>query len=172
MFKCIFQSNTIVVVDRCSCRRLLLIKKTTKVNELKKNCWNSVCRVFQTKSKLLTWRFVVKRATKLTSATIHGQDIYDILYFAYWRGEQIQFLEKVNKEQDFKIHYISFVCKERCLDFGLGCVNFCSLTATEHVCSINPFELRQVIGGRFYHFKLKSVDQILWCCQYELSSLT
>ena len=95
-----------------------------------------------------------------------------ILYFAYWRGEQIQFLKKVNKEQDFKIHYISFVCKERCLDFGLGCVDFCSLTATEHVCSINPFELRQVIGGRFYHFKLKSVDQILWCYQYELSSLT
>ena len=95
-----------------------------------------------------------------------------ILYFAYWRGEQIQFLKKVNKEQDFKIHYISFVCKERCLDFGLGCVNFCSLTATEHICSINPFAPRQVIGGRFYHFKLKSVDEILWCYQYELSSLT
>ena len=59
-------------------------KKTIKVNELKKNCWNSVCRVFQTKSKLLTWRFVAKRATKLTSATTHrdsyGQDIYDTLF--------------------------------------------------------------------------------------------
>ena len=84
----------------------------------------------------------------------------------YWRGEQIQFLKKVNKEQDFKIHYISFVCKERCLDFCLGCVNFCSLTAIEHICWINPFAPRQVIGGRFCHFKLKSVDQILWCYQY------
>ena len=59
------------------------LKKTIKVNELKKNCWNSVCRVFQTKSKLLTWRFVAKRATKLTSATTHrdsyGQEIYDTL---------------------------------------------------------------------------------------------
>ena len=168
--KCIFRSNTIVIVNMS---QAFTYKKTVKVNELKKNCWNSVCRVFQTKSKLLTWRFVVKRATKLTSAAIHGQDIYDILYFAYWRGEQIQFLKKVNKEQDFKIHYISFVCKERCLDFGLGCVNFCSLTAaTEHICSINPFAPRQVIGGRFYHFKLKSVDEILWCYQYELSSFT
>ena len=147
-------------------------KKTIKVNELKENFWNSVCRVFLTKSELLTWRFVAKRATKLTSATTHrdsyGRDIYDTLFCLLKRRTNTIF----EKGQHFKTQYISFVCKERCLDFGLGCVNFCSLTATEHICSINPFAPRQVIGGRFYHFKLKSVDEILWCYQYELSSLT
>ena len=84
--KCIFQSQY-----NCCCLQMfrsqaftLKKKKTIKVNALKKECWNSECRVFQTKSKLLTWRFVAKRATKLTSATTHrdsyGQDIYDTLF--------------------------------------------------------------------------------------------
>ena len=124
LVKIVIAFSGVIQLLLLTCHRLLLIKKTIKVNELKKNCWNSVCRVFQTKSKLLTWRFVAKRATELTSATT-GIEIlmvktFMILYFAYWGGEQIEFLKKVNKEQDFKIHYISFVCKERCLDLGLA----------------------------------------------------
>lgn len=81
--KCIFRSNTIVIVNMS---QAFTYKKTVKVNELKKNCWNSVCRVFQTKSKLLTWRFVAKRATKRPQLPIEipeilkGQDIYDTLF--------------------------------------------------------------------------------------------
>ena len=100
--KCIFRSNTIVIVNMS---QAFTYKKTVKVNELKKNCWNSVCRVFQTKSKLLTWRFVAKRATNLTSATTHrdsyGRDIYDTLFCLLKRRTNTIF-EKGQQRTRFK----------------------------------------------------------------------
>ena len=91
-----------------------------------------------------------------------------ILYFAYWRGEQIQFLKKVNKEQDFKIHYISFVCKERCLDFGLGCVNFCSLTATD----LNTYaELTPSRPDKLSGDDSVTLNQNLWTKSYDVANM-
>ena len=77
-------------------------------------------------------------------------------------------MKKVNKEKDFKIHYISFVCKERCLDFGLGCVNFCSLTATD----LNTYaELTPSRPDKLSGDDSVTLNQNLWTKSYDVANM-